>query len=148
MKRVFRLLTILGMLIGCLGWLGVSQDAIAASFPVGLELNGVIAAPKLLAAESVRDVVGEKLASEFGQKVDLNNANVRAFRQYQGLYPNLAGVIVKNAPYQKVDDVLKIPGLTERQKEILQANLQNFTVTDVEEALVEGADRINNGIYR
>ncbi len=148
MKRVFRLLTILGMLIGCLGWFGVPQNALAANLPTGLELNGTVFAPKLFAVEEIRDVVGEKLASEYGQKVDLNNANVRAFRQYQGLYPTLAGMIVKNAPYQKVDDVLKIPGLSERQKEILQANLQNFTVTDVEDALVEGGDRFNNGIYR
>lgn len=148
MKRVFRLLTILGMLIGCLGWLGVSQNVLAANLPAGAQLNGLTFTPNLLIAEVIRDAVGEKLASEYGQKVDLNNANVRAFRQYQGLYPNLAGIVVKNAPYDKVDDVLKISGLTERQREILQANLQNFTVTDVEEAFVEGADRINNGIYR
>ncbi|WP_421656020.1 photosystem II complex extrinsic protein PsbU [Leptothermofonsia sp. ETS-13] len=148
MKRVFRLLTILGMLIGCLGLFGVPQSALAANLPASLELKGIVFAPKLFAVEEIRDVVGEKLASEYGQKVDLNNANVRAFRQYQGLYPTLAGMIVKNAPYQKVDDVLKIPGLTEKQREILQANMQNFTVTDVEDALVEGADRFNNGIYR
>lgn len=148
MKRVFRLLTILGMLMGCLGWLGISQNVLAANLPTGSQLNRFAFAPSLLAAEVIRDAVGEKLASEYGQKVDLNNANVRAFRQYPGLYPNLAGIIVKNAPYGKVDDVLKIPGLTERQKEVLQANLQNFTVTEVEEAFVEGADRINNGIYR
>lgn len=148
MKRVLRLLTILGMLIGCFGWLGVSQSALAANLPAGFQLTGTFVAPSLLAVENVRDVVGEKLASEFGQKVDLNNSNVRAFRQFQGLYPTLAGKIVKNAPYQKVDDVLKLEGLTDRQKEILQANLKNFTVTDVERALVEGDDRINNGIYR
>jgi len=149
MKRFFRLLTILGLLIGCFGWLGISQDALAASFPpANLAINATTFIPKLLAVDDVRDVVGAKLASEYGKKVDLNNTNVRGFRQYPGLYPSLAGLIVKNAPYQKVEDVLKIPGLTERQKEILQSNLGNFTVTDVEEALVEGYDRINNGIYR
>jgi photosystem II PsbU protein len=110
--------------------------------------GSIAAAPALLAVEDVRDVVGEKLASEFGKKVDLNNSSVRAFRQFQGMYPTLAGVVVKNAPYDKVEDVLKIPGLTAHQKEILQANLGNFTVTDVEAALVEGQDRINPGIYR
>jgi photosystem II PsbU protein len=149
MKRFFRLLTILSMLMGCLGWLGMSQNALAGSVPqTPLAFNATTFIPGLFAAEGVRDVVGAKLASEYGKKVDLNNTNVRGFRQFPGLYPNLAGLIVKNAPYQKVEDVLKIPGITERQKEILQSNLSNFTVTEVEEALVEGADRINNGIYR
>ncbi|UBF25224.1 photosystem II complex extrinsic protein PsbU [Kovacikia minuta CCNUW1] len=149
MKSFFRLLTILGVLIGCLGWLGTSHNALAASFPqIPVALNATTFTPNLVAVEGVRDVVGEKLAGDYGKKVDLNNTNVRGFRQYPGLYPSLAGLIVKNAPYQKVEDVLKIPGVTERQKEILQSNLSNFTVTEVEEALVEGADRINNGIYR
>ena len=64
------------------------------------------------------------------------------------MYPTLAGIVVKNAPYETVEDVLDISGLNPRQKELLQANLDNFTVTDVEEALVVGDDRINNGIYR
>jgi photosystem II PsbU protein len=147
MKRFVCLLTVLlGMLMGCLGWVGTSESALAANQPALLAT--VSFSPKLLAAEDIRDVVGEKLASEFGQKVDLNNTNVRAFRQYPGLYPTLAGLIVKNAPYEKVEDVMSIPSLTDRQKQILQANLGNFTVTEVEQALVEGDDRINNGIYR
>ncbi len=148
MKRFLRLLTILAVLIGCFGWLGVSQNAFAANLPGMAGTSVATFTPKLFAVEEVRDVVGAKLASEYGKKVDLNNANVRAFRQFPGLYPSLAGILVKNAPYEKVDDVLKIAGLTERQKEILQSNLSNFTVTDVENAFVEGADRINNGIYR
>lgn len=147
MKRFVCLLTVLGMLIGCLAWLGVPQSALAANQPA-LQLSTVTFAPKLLAAEEIRDVVGEKLATEFGKKIDLNNTNVRAFRQYPGMYPTLAGIVVKNAPYEQVEDVLNLAGLTDRQKEILQANLANFTVTDVEQALVEGDDRINNGIYR
>ncbi len=150
MKRLVRLLTVLCMLVGCLAWLGVPQSALAADLGSlsGSQLHRVAFTPTLLAAESIRDAVGEKLSSEYGKKLDLNNTNVRAFRQYAGLYPTLAGLIVRNAPYEKVGDVLSIPGLTEKQKEILQANLDNFTVTDVEEALVEGYDRINNGIYR
>ncbi|WP_404790123.1 hypothetical protein [Altericista sp. CCNU0014] len=37
--------------------------------------------------------------------------------------------------------VLDIPGLSDRQKETLQANLDCFTVTAVEKALIEGEDR-------
>lgn len=148
MKRFLRLLTILGMLIGCLGWLGMPQSAMAAPSPQPVLQMGTLFTPKLIAAEGLRNAMEEKMGTEFGKKLDLNNTNVRAFRQYQGLYPTLAGLIVKNAPYEKVEDVLDIPGLTARQKEILQANLDKFAVTDVESALVEGDDRINNGIYR
>ncbi|XGV98875.1 MAG: photosystem II complex extrinsic protein PsbU [Leptolyngbya sp. BL-A-14] len=149
MKRLVRVLIVLCMLVGCLGWMESPQKALAADLGslTGYSLSRPIA-PTLLAAESIRDAVGEKLSSEYGKKLDLNNTNVRAFRQYPGLYPTLAGLIVKNAPYDSVEDVLNIAGLTAAQKDVLKSNLDNFTATDVEEALVEGADRINNGIYR
>lgn len=153
MKRVFCLFT---LLVGLLGWFGMSEHAIAATVSSNLNSASQIifqtgnSTPTLVAAaeEKVRDAVSDKLATEFGQKLDLNNTNVRAFRQYQGLYPTLAGIVVKHAPYDNVEEVLDIPGLTSQQKEILKNNLSNFTVTSVESALVEGADRINNGIYR
>jgi photosystem II PsbU protein len=85
---------------------------------------------------------------ELGRKLDLNNTNVRAFTQYPGMYPTLARMIVKNAPFDEVEDVLNMPNLTDRQKEILQANLDKFTVTQPDDAFVEGGDRFNNGIYR
>jgi photosystem II PsbU protein len=94
------------------------------------------------------NVVDEKLGSEFGQKIDLNNSNIQTFTQYPGLYPTLAREIIKNAPYAEVEDVLDIPGLSDRQKETLKANLEHFTVTAVEKALVEGEDRYNPGIYK
>lgn len=149
MKRLVRVLIVLCMMAGFIG-LGQPQKALAADFGRLSEYQWqrVAIAPTLLGAEAIRDAVGEKLSSEYGKKLDLNNTNVRSFRQYAGLYPTLAGLIIKNAPYESVEDVLKISGLTGQQKEVLQANLDNFTVTDVEEALVEGADRINNGIYR
>lgn len=156
MKRLFCLLATLTLMVGVLGWTGV-QTAWASnlSLPAGqlmTQLSGFnrIAAPQLLAAVEgeLRDAVSAKMRTEYGQKLDLNNTNIRAFRQYQGLYPTLAGILVKNAPYDSVQDVLQIPGLSDRQKEILEENLDNFTVTSVESALTEGADRINNGIYR
>jgi photosystem II PsbU protein len=60
----------------------------------------------------------------------------------------LGSKIIKNAPYEKVEDVLSIRGLSDRQKQLLQANLENFTVTEYEPNFNEGDDRINNGIYR
>jgi photosystem II PsbU protein len=63
------------------------------------------------------------------------------------LYPTLARVIIKNAPYENVEDVLNISGLTEAQKKVLQANMDKFTVTDVESVFIEGDNRLNNGLY-
>jgi photosystem II PsbU protein len=101
----------------------------------------------VLAEAPLRNSADDKLATEFGKKLDLNNTHVRAFRKYRGMYPTLAGKIVDNAPYQKVEDVLNIPGLSERQKELLQANLDKFTVTEVDPTFVEGGDRYNPGVY-
>jgi photosystem II PsbU protein len=141
MKRLLRLLTILTLVVGCLGWLGQAQPAMAAS------LTNVVRSAPVLAVESFRNRVDAKLG-EVGYQIDLNNTNVRAFKRLPGMYPTLAGKILDNAPYGDVKDVLDIPGLSDRQKEILQANMGSFIVTDVESAFNEGDDRINNGIYR
>ena len=147
MKKLMRLLTILTLMVGCMGWLSVPQQAIAAN------LSSVIRPVPVLAAVEAETTVrrnraDEKLGTEFGKKIDLNNTNVRAFQKYPGMYPNLARKVIKNAPYENVEDVLNIEGLSDRQKELLQANLDKFTVTDVESAFTEGDDRYNNGIYR
>jgi photosystem II PsbU protein len=117
------------------------QPAIAMHFLPQTNGVGGMMAP-------LANVIDEKLGSEFGQKLDLNNSNIQAFAQYPGLYPTLAREIIKNAPYEAVEDVLNIPGLSDRQKEKLQANLEHFTITEVEPALVSGQDRINPGIYK
>lgn len=138
MKRLVRLLTVVCLFVGCLGWLGVSPQAFAAP----------LSSPVVLMAEMPeRNPVDEKLATEFGKKIDLNNTNVRAFRQYPGMYPTLARIVVENAPYENVEDVLNLEGLSDRQKKTLQTNLDKFTVTQVEVGLTEGDDRINNGMY-
>ncbi|MCT7973262.1 photosystem II complex extrinsic protein PsbU [Laspinema olomoucense] len=142
MQRLVRLVAVFGLVVGCLGWLGFPQNAAAAGWR-GISLQSTI----LVSQPQYRNPIDDKLASEFGEKIDLNNTNVRAFRQYRGLYPTLAGLIVQNAPYEKVEDVLSIPSLSDRQKELLQANLDKFTVTDPEVSLIEGDDRINNGYY-
>ncbi|KAM3092288.1 photosystem II complex extrinsic protein PsbU [Phormidesmis sp. 146-35] len=143
MKRFVRFIATLSLIV-CLGWFSASQSATAAN----LSNFGSVRPSAVLAAEPLRNAVEDKMATDYGKKIDLNNTNLRAFRQYQGMYPTLASLIFKNAPYESVEDVLKIPGLSEKQKEVLQANLNNFTVSEVSKELVEGDDRINNGIYR
>jgi photosystem II PsbU protein len=134
MKRLVRWLSAISIAIVCMGLLAYSQPAMADN--------------KDVEKESMRNKVADKMSTAYGTKLDLNNTNLRYFRVLQGMYPTLAGLIVKNSPYAVVEDVLKIPGLTEAQIATLTRNLDKFTVTEVEEALTEGADRINNGAYR
>jgi len=143
MKRLGRLLAVLGLVLGCFAWAG-DQSAIAATLS-----RIVLPSSSLLAVEApVRtNRADEKLATEYGKKLDLNNSAVRDFREFRGLYPTLARVIIKNAPYEKVEDVLNISDLTEAQKKVLQANMDKFTVTDVESVFIEGDTRLNNGLY-
>lgn len=132
MKRLVRWLSAISIAIVCMGLLAYSQPAMAA-------MDG---------EEPMRNTVADKMSTAYGKKLDLNNTNLRYFRVLQGVYPTLAGLIVKNSPYAEVEDVLKIPGLTEAQIATLKLHMDEFTVTDVEESLTAGADRINNGAYR
>lgn len=144
MKRLACLLTVFSLLVGCFGWFSMPPAAQADN------INGVFQSISVLAVEGSQfqqNQADKKLGTAFGKKIDLNNTNVRAFQKYPGLYPTLARKILSNAPYEKINDVFNIQGLSEHQKEILQANLDNFTVTDVEPAFTEGDDRFNNGIY-
>lgn len=61
--------------------------------------------------------------------IDLNNANLLAFTDCPGFYPNLASAILTHGPYQAVEDVLSIPDLTDSQKALLEANLKFFAAT-------------------
>jgi len=142
MKILVRLAAIMILFVGYLGWAGSASAASISTLAVGGSNF-----PVLLAEIEFRNSADDKLATEFGKKIDLNNTNVRAFRRYPGMYPNLATKVVDNAPYKSVEDVLNVPGLSERQKELLQANLDKFTVTQLDIIFNEGGDRYNNGIY-
>ena len=76
------------------------------------------------------NAIEQRLCSNSSQKIDLNNANTIAFSDCPGFYPTLAKLIVINSPYQNVEDVLNLEGLSDRQKELLKANLDSFTVSD------------------
>lgn len=139
MKRLMRLLPILALLLACLGNAPRAQAA---------DLTELLwpSQPVLVAEAPVRNEADDKLA-EIKNKLDLNNTNLRAFMNYRGFYPNLASKIIKNAPYEQVEDVLEIPGLSETQKQKLEANLEKFTVTPKSNVFTQGDDRLNNGIY-
>ncbi|ESA33816.1 photosystem ii 12 kda extrinsic protein [Leptolyngbya sp. Heron Island J] len=144
MRRFLTLLIGVSLLISCWFGLGLGQPAIAARL-THTSLNQLN--NSYTVAAILRNPVDEKLG-EIGSKIDLNNSNVLAFKRYRGMYPTLARKVIKNAPFDTVEDVLNIKGLSNRELDILNANLDNFVVTPPEPALIEGGDRINPGVYK
>jgi photosystem II PsbU protein len=140
MQRFARLLVVFSLCLTCL--VGVAQPTMAADWNSSMLLAAAPATD-----EVITNSADSKLSTEFGKKIDINNTNVRAFRKYPGLYPALASKVVDNAPYKNVEDILSIPGLSEKQKETLNANLGNFTLTTTDDTFNEGGDRYNNGYY-
>lgn len=143
MKRFGHLLALVGLLLGFLGWTA-PQPALAADFSfVQLPTLQV----PILAEVSRKNKADAKLGTEFGQKLDLNNSSIREFRQYPGMFPTLAKMIIDAAPFDSVEEVLDISGLTDAQKETLKSYMDDFTITPVEPILHEGNFRLNTGTY-
>ena len=145
MKTRLSLLTkfVIGLVMSVMVWLGLGFNHPA----IAQRLRPYQSVPTTIAAQILRNPINERLG-KVSTKLDLNNSNVLAFRRYPGLYPTLARKIIRNAPFDTVEDVLNIPGLSDREMELLQANFDNFVVTPPEPALTEGGDRINPGIYK
>jgi photosystem II PsbU protein len=153
-KQALSALVAIGILTGILtGSLlfGNAQPASAARLSVSSATSIANSAVAVLAnagGKELRNSVDDKLSTEYGSKIDVNNTNIASFRKFRGLYPTIAGKVVSNAPYQSIEDVLDIPGLSAIEKDRLQKNLDIFTISDPDPALVEGADRFNNGVYK
>lgn len=141
MKKIGLLLAILGLCLGCVGLMPYHQ-----AYAGNLNLT-VWPSTSILAVESGRVNKADRKLGEIGEKLDLNNSPLRSFRKYRGMFPTIASMIVDNAPYENVEDVLEIPELTERQKKLLEANLDNFTVTPPADVYIEGDYRLNTGSY-
>ena len=136
--RLIRAATLLlAAIVACLGVLGVPQGTAHISAPAAIATELEVPA---------NDPANQQLRQQ-GNKLDLNNSSVRSFSRLRGFYPNLASKIVANAPYDNVEDVLEIPDLSERQRERLEANMDEFTVGEPTTEYVHGFDRVNNGIY-
>eukprot|EP00440_Ansanella_granifera_P007396 gb/GFBE01008009.1/.p1 GENE.gb/GFBE01008009.1/~~gb/GFBE01008009.1/.p1 ORF type:complete len:104 (+),score=45.11 gb/GFBE01008009.1/:1-312(+) len=79
-------------------------------------------------------------------KVDINNANVQAYRQFPGMFPTVAGIIGTHGPYKSVSDIYNIPGVDEKIKAIMKKYEANLVCLPANPAYF--IDRINNGLYR
>ena len=142
MKFWRSLFTILGVV--------VFSSSLFFSHPAqALDFNSIVqTSPRLLAVETERrNVTDDFFATESAQKIDLNNSAIRDFRELRGFYPKLASLIIQNAPYEQVDDVLSIRGLSDSQIERLKANLDKFTVNPPMDVFIEGDERYNPGLY-
>lgn len=139
MKGFFSLIAALGLLLGSLLMPAAAYALPAPIAPILANAAGV---------DELRNNIDDKLSTDYGSKIDVNNTNVAAFAKYRGLYPTIGGKIVKNAPYDSLEDVLSIPGLSETERNRIESNMDNFTISDPVPALVEGADRFNNGVYK
>ena len=142
MRRLVRSLVVCVLSLTLLGWFGNSQSAYGANL-TQLAQNS----PFLFAEVTVRNPLEDTLG-KIGKKIDLNNSNIRLFRELPGFYPNLASKIIKYAPYEQVEDVLNIPGLSERQTNLLNENLDRFSAVPENVDLTGGDDRINKSYYR
>mmetsp|Transcript_25155 Transcript_25155/g.25355 ORF Transcript_25155/g.25355 Transcript_25155/m.25355 type:complete len:152 (-) Transcript_25155:184-639(-) len=80
------------------------------------------------------------------EKIDLNNANVRVYLKLPGMYPNIAGKIVKSGPFKTPADVYNIKGLSGAEKEVLKKYESRFITLD--EKPEYAIDKFNNGLYR
>lgn len=149
MKKALGTLVAFGLLMGSL-LLGNVQPVSALSLGnasvMGLSPNMPLIANA--GGRELRNSVDDKLATDYGNKIDINNTNIASFRKFRGLYPTIAGKVVSNAPYDSIDDVLRIPGLSEVERDRLEKNIDIFSISAPDPALVEGADRFNNGVYK
>ena len=122
MQRLLLSLSLLiSLLIGTWGWLVPTPSVSAFELQPQLILSAKTELPASMEA---------KLCQNLEEKIDLNNANLSAFTDCPGFYPTLGKLIVINGPYEKVEDVLTISDLSEQQQELLQANLDKFTVNE------------------
>jgi photosystem II PsbU protein len=97
----------------------------------------------VLPANAIRDYENIGLLGG-GEIVDINNANIRVYLKMPGLYPTVAGKLVKNTPYKSVSDIYNIPGLTGPEKEVMKKYEARFVTKEPSADFV--IDRFNNGL--
>lgn len=150
-NRIWSVFVTIGMVTGIMvGSLVLGNVQPAEAISLDTALMSPVSSTLLANAggKELRNAVDDKLATEYGNKIDVNNTNIASFRKYRGLYPTIAGKVVSNAPYQNVEDIFEIPDLSEVERDRLEQNIDIFTISAPDPALVEGADRFNNGVYK
>jgi photosystem II PsbU protein len=111
----------------------------------GLAGAAIIAAPALANADVEYANVPFLGGSD---QVDVNNANIRVYTRFPGMYPAIAGIIVKNGPYKSTEDIIAKIGdkLTPEMKAIYSKYEKNLVALKPAPEYQE--DIWNNGLYR
>merc|ERR1712216_942813 len=107
--------------------------------------SAIVAAPALANADVEYANVPYLGGSD---QVDVNNANIRVYTKFPGMYPKIAGLIVKYGPYSSTDDLKsKIqPRLTPEQAAVFEKYEKNLVALKPAPEYEE--DKFNNGLYR
>jgi len=121
------------------GWLSRRENQASAAAAAAVLAATPLAASAMVDYEGVEFLGGS-------DKVDINNANVQAYRQFPGFYPTAAGKIATHGPYKTVKDIYDIPDLAEPTKAIFAKYEKNLVCLPVSQAYF--IDRINNGMYK
>merc|ERR1719436_2120316 len=122
-----------------LGWLSTRrQQAASAAVAASVALTPM-AASAIVDYDAIKYLGGS-------DKVDVNNANVQAFRQFPGMYPTAAGQIATHGPYKAVKEIYDIPNLDERIKALFKKYEANLVCLEPNPAYY--LDRVNNFMYR
>mmetsp|Transcript_39198 Transcript_39198/g.73090 ORF Transcript_39198/g.73090 Transcript_39198/m.73090 type:complete len:183 (+) Transcript_39198:86-634(+) len=108
-----------------------TTGAVASAFGVG-SLLGYVSRRKWLAGAASAALVLPSQARATGRsqerteltKVDINNASVKEYQQFKGLYPTGAAIISGSGPYRSVEDVYKLPGIADN--DIMKAIVKKY----------------------
>jgi len=122
-----------------LGWLSTRRQQVAAGAAAAVMTLAPVAAPAMVDYDGIKYLGGS-------DQVDINNANVQAYRQFPGMYPTAAGAIATHGPYKEVKDIYSIPNLDPRVIEIMKKYEKNLVCLPMSPAYF--LDRANNGMYR
>jgi photosystem II PsbU protein len=123
----------------------MQADGVSRRDLMGLAGAAIVAAPALANAETEYPNVPFLGGSD---QVDVNNANIRVYTRFPGMYPTIAGIIVKNAPYASTQEIeSKIAAkLTPEMKAIFSKYQKNLVALKPAPEYQE--DQWNNGLYR
>jgi len=129
----------ISLLMGTAG-LSLAQEAEGMQEGTPAVIEEVLVTPEVV-------VAAPSPAVTLVAKIDINNTILRNYRQLPGFYPVLARILVENAPYDSVEQMLGIPGLSEAQKQLIRQNFPNFVAGSYEPGNNTLENRINKGYY-
>jgi len=144
MKWFLRLFVVVSLCVT--SWVGFGEASAMAS-PFNLTLNSA------MVMGVTNGVADDALDEIYGDTIDLNNTNISSYKEHRGLYPTLAKKLIarsKKQAFTSPEEILDVPGLSERQKTILTKYLNEglFSATPRNVVFTQGDDQINNGVYK